>query len=323
MNIKPDKTTEKLVIEEKSFDQFIVKVCDDKHSFLHISLNEEDFYNKLFEYFFDEKRLIRYAENNSTLKFNPTKENFAELYRILKIFLDRENEIPVPNDIDEKLLDVIIDNYTVVDDNGVKKIRLDKVGKIGEYIFSNLLFDYFKFECIIPKLNLVTDRNMNVYGIDTLFYDADTKLLLLGESKVSKDLSGGIALINKSLSTYQAQIDEEYLLILSRRWLKDKEGQFNIDFGSEIELSLTMKDFIERADIQTIGIPLFIAHGIDVDYENIISALSKISKISLYNINTIFIIISLPLLDKKRFVESFTEAIAKRSATYERIVKQS
>ena len=59
-------------IEE--FDKFRVYNLDDKYTFYHIDLKDtEEYYEELFSYFFDENKLLAYAENKSHLKFSPTK----------------------------------------------------------------------------------------------------------------------------------------------------------------------------------------------------------------------------------------------------------
>lgn len=305
-------------IIKQNFNDFEVFLYDDCKSFVHINItNPRLFYSKMFEYFFDESRLLRYIENKASIPFRPTTANFAALYKKLKIFIDKENDIQIPQNLEKNLLDIVSAEHTIIEENGIKKIRLDKIGKIGEYIFSNILSEYFGYQCIIPKLNMLTDYNMSIFGIDTLFYSHENKLLLLGESKVSKSINNGIALINESLSSYQAQIDDEFELILSQRWLKDKMGYFADDFGDKIEISMNMSDFIKKANVRNIGIPIFIAHGGIETTEEIFNELSKIKKIDLYDIETNYIIISLPLIDKDEFVKSFTLAIAERRDLYE------
>lgn len=304
-------------IIKQNFNDFEVYKSDECSSFVHINIsNPSLFYSKMFDYFFDESKLLRYIENKTSISFTPTASNYVALYKKLQIFIDRENDIAYPASLETEILDIVTDEHTLVEENGVKKIRLDKIGKIGEYIFSNILSDYFGFQCVIPKLNILTDYNMSIFGIDTLFYSHESKLLLLGESKVSKSLHNGIALINKSLSSYQSQVDDEFELILSQRWLKDKMGYFSEDFGDKIEISLNMSQFIEKASVKRIGIPIFIAHGGSESIETIFEQLKKIHKIKLYNIDAEYFTISLPLINKDEFVNAFTMAIAERRALY-------
>lgn len=311
-------------VKKEIFNDFEVYSCGELNSFVHISItNSELFYAKMFEYFFDENRLLRYIENKASISFEPTPANYAALYKKLKIFIDRENNIEFPKNIEMDLLSIISAEHTIVEENGIKKIRLDKIGKIGEYIFSNILSEYFGYQCIIPKLNILTDYNMSIFGIDTLYYSHESKLLLLGESKVSKTIKNGIALINKSLSSYQSQVDDEFELILSQRWLKDKMGYFVDDFGDKLEVSVSMSNFIKNASVKKIGIPIFIAHGGDVTPQMIFEELSTIKKVTLYNLETDYIIISLPLIDKDEFIKAFTLKIAERRDLYESNVQKS
>ena len=305
-------------VKKQTFNDFEVYSSDEYTSFVHINItNSKLFYSQMFEYFFDENRLLRYIENKASISFEPTPANYAALYKKLKIFIDKENHVELPKSIEKDLLSIISAEHTLIEQNGIKKIRLDKIGKIGEYIFSNILSEYFGYQCIIPKLNILTDYNMSIFGIDTLFYSHEDKLLLLGESKVSKSIENGIALINKSLSSYQSQVDDEFELILSQRWLKDKMGYFVDDFEDKIEVSIGMSDFIKKASVEKIGIPIFIAHGGNETTEEIFKKLRKIKKVTLYDLKTEYIVISLPLIDKDEFVKAFTLAIAERRAMYE------
>ena len=307
-----------MTVEHKKYEEFTVYIDEDSNSFIHVDIdNPAVFYEKIFCHFFDETRLLRYIENKASVSFFPTAANYATLYRKLAVFLDAENEVEFPSSLAKDALDAIADEYEVVEESGSKKIRLDKIGKIGEYILGTLLSDYFKFECVIPKLNLITDRNMNVYGIDSIYYSPQEKLILLGESKVSKSLENGIAMINSSLTSYQQQVDDEFIFVLNQRWLRDKMGHFGSDFENQLEISLSMSDFVNKAQIETVGIPVFIAHGGDNDVDEIFRKMKKIKRISLYGLKTQYISISLPLIDKKTAMESFVKMLRERREVYE------
>lgn len=173
---------------EKEYEKFIVHQLDDNYSMIHIEIKDnEEFYKSLFECFFTEDKLIKYAENKFNLKFSPTKINFTILYKHLKIYIDDFNEDKYKVDaIQEEMIKILNEEYTIEEKNGKLKVRIDKIGKIGEYIFTCILNEYFKFQCILPKVHLQTSYNMSIYGIDTLFYSKDKEMLLFGESKVTK-----------------------------------------------------------------------------------------------------------------------------------------
>lgn len=215
------------------------------------------------------------------------------------------------------MIRILSDEYELEDaGNGQLKVRLDKMGKIGEYIFCNLLSEYFGLDCIIPKVHLTTDPNMNVYGIDTLFYSCESDMILFGESKLSKSLSNGTGLINKSLQTYEQQIKDEFTLMLSNRFLKNNMGIFGDKYADLVELSLYIEDFIEKADVKKIGIPIFIAHGTNITPDDIFDKLSKIKKTTMLGLETIYVVISLPIFDKSKMISVFTQGIAERRAYY-------
>lgn len=310
-------------ITKKSFNCFNVYSFKDEHSVIHVDIADTpSFYRKLFDYFFDDTRFLQYIENKTSLSFEPTVENYVSLYKRLSLYVDDENIRKMPSDIEDEVIKILAEEYTLEDKgNGNIEVRLDKMGKIGEYIFCNLLSEYFKFCCVIPKANFITDRNMSVFGIDAVFYCPEDKMILFGESKVSISLKNGISLINKSLSTYQQQVDEEFLLVLSQRWLRDKMATFAADFGSFIDRSITMKNFISKAGVTSIGIPVFIAHGSETDTATILSKLSSIKKVKLYDLETKIISISLPIISKSKLVATFTQKIVERREYYESIIQ--
>ena len=305
-------------MEKENFEKFHVYINKEYNCFIHININDSKlFYKEIFDYFFSENLLLKYIENKSSVHFEPTVIHYTTLYKKLSTFIDKENWESLSPNTEKDLLSIDPTEYTIIEENGIKKIRIDKIGKIGEYIFSNILSEYFGFQCIIPKLNLITDYNMNVFGIDTLFYCPKDKLILLGESKVCKNVYNGIQLINASLKNYQSQVDSEFELILSQRIYKEQFGKFGLDFGEKIEMSLSMSEFIKKADIKKICIPIFIAHGETTDVKEIFDEFSKTKKIGLYGIETKYIFISLPLIDKKEFANFITGELIKRKSFYE------
>ena len=157
---------------------------------------------------------------------------------------------------------------------------------------------------------------MNVYGIDTLFYSNQDNLLLFGESKFCIKLQNGINLINESLKKYEQQIDEDFRLILSGGFKNQCNKAFNENFGTIRDESLTMKDFIEKANIEKIGIPLFITHGTEIDEKDILKKLNNIKKYSFFNIDTTYYYISLPIIDKEELIKVFIKKINSKQEYY-------
>lgn len=129
-----------------AFNQFNVVSIDEKATFLHVNLNNNDmFYRSFFEYFFDENRILKYAENKSSLTFSPSPKNYATLFKHLAYYIDEYNQKLLPENIEDEVMRILSDEYELNDDGaGHLCIRLDKIGKIGEYIFCNLLSEYYE-----------------------------------------------------------------------------------------------------------------------------------------------------------------------------------
>lgn len=252
------------------------------------------------------------------MKFSPTKKNFIILYKHLFQYIDEyydEIDIKV---IDEELKKIILDEYeTTEEKENALKIRADKKGKIGEYIFNCILKEYFKFDCIIPKVHMSTSRNMSIYGIDALFYCSNNNMLLFGESKLTNSLKNGISLIKESLKKYEKSIADEFTLTLSNRVLRGELNKFSEIYGDICEMSLDIKDFIFGANITQIGIPIFITHGEEQEINKIIEKLGNIEEKDLLGVKTVYYFISLPIINKQKFIALFTKKIRERRDEYE------
>jgi len=298
-------------IKKYKFSNFEVYVLEDNYSFFHIQISDKKEFMKNFaQYLLNYTNLLRYAKNSSNIDFKPTKENYVQLYRRLNLFVDDENIIEYTSDEEVKSI-LKHEGELIREEKEEIEIRLSKIGRMGEYIFHLILSDFFKFDCIIPKISLTTDKNQSVFGIDELFLCEDKKMILFGESKVTKNLSSGISLLKKSLEKYETEIRDEYLLVLLEENLKMKD--FCTVFDNAHKVCITFDEFIKKAEIKSIGIPLFIAHGQEVDSEKILSSLKKrIERKTFFDIETKYYAISLPIIDKNKFVKYLTDEINKK-----------
>lgn len=304
------------LIKEK-YDCFDVYRDEDYNTFLHVSIDKkEELYKGIFDYFFSDEKLLRYAENKTNLKFDPTLKNYCTLFNHLKIFIDEENAEKCVEGLSDIVKEVLIDEEEIEKKDGKLYIRKDKIGKIGEYIFSCILYDYYKFDCIIPKLLLGTDPNMNVYGIDTLFYSSENNIIMFGEAKFSKNLDNGIKLIKESLKDYENQLRQEFACVLNKRLYNNLLNKFNDLYGDKVVISISMDMFIEKADIRIIGIPIFIAHGEEIMPEEIIKKIKSIVLDTVLGVKVSLIVISLPIVDKREFIIYFTNYIRERLEEY-------
>lgn len=303
-------------LEIKDFGDFKVYNLEDNYTFFHIDITDENkFLNGLCRYLLDENVLLKYAENKSAIKFSPSSKNYVSLFKLLHKFIDDENmHIAL---VDSEIEEILIDEFgDVIDQDGKKFIRLSKVGRIGEYMFHTFLSNYFSFSCILPKVHLVTDRNMSVYGIDVLFFDKVRKMILFGESKVTKRIKNGIALVNKSLQNYEKEINEEFELVLSNSHLVCFElEEF---FPGAREVCVNFSEFIKKTATKCIGVPIFIAHGEEVLHDDILKKLKQgVKRHKFFGLETIYFAISLPIINKEKLLTCLTQAIAEKMKMYD------
>lgn len=307
-----DKTT--------NYCDFTVHSLGDDHVFLHIHCpSPTQFYSSFADFFFSEDRLLKYIENDQHLSFEPTRRNYVTLYKHLRLYIDDYNLFGIPADQDEDILGVIQDEYEIDSiQEDVINVRNSTMGRFGEYFLHVLLSEHFGFDCIIPKVSLTTNRNMSVFGIDSLFYSSREDMIMFGESKLTKTLTSGITLINRSLENYEKQIREEFLLILSSRLIEGNTS-FVARFGNDLNECFTAKEFIRKAGIQKIGVPLFIAHGEEDCADTILSNLKSLNRKGLLGLDTIYIALSLPVLNKANLIDYLTVYIQNKMLTFRQV----
>lgn len=308
----------------EKFECFDVYKIDEGSSFVYVNYKDkESFIEGLVDYAFSEYNLLNYARRKNKIIFEGTDRQYVQLFKNISRFLNRQLEsyVIIPeSDVEKKALE---EEYSCVYDNGKLIVQNDKIGKIGEYIFHILLSEYYKLDCVLPKFERITDRNMSIYGIDALFLDSQRRILYFGESKFCKDIDHGINLINRSLKDYEEQIKEEYLIVLSADDVPLRSPEFKRLFGQARQISITFEKFIKTANITQIGVPIFIAHG-NEDEEQLEpdkyldKMLTKIHKKNFFDLMINYIFISLPVLDKELFVEKAIKKAVEKHHEYER-----
>lgn len=164
---------------------------------------------------------------------------------------------------------------------------------------------------------------MSVFGIDALFYDSKKNIIFFGESKVCKNIDNAITLINRSLGEYEHQIAEEYRLILSNdENIYNLSSEFTDTYQEYTDICITFQEFIEQANINRICVPIFIAHGKSKENDEIEDYLKKmfrrINTNYFFGIETIYLFISLPIIDKDKAIEEIIKWAVKKSNEYER-----
>lgn len=309
-----------MILEEK-FEQFIVYKSDVSNSFLYVDFSNQDrFMDGLSDYVLSEKNLLNYANTMSQTAFTPTLANYKKLYSTLETFLNAEMELLTFDNVSNEVRDTLGNEYTFINKDGNTLVQKGKMGKIGEYIFHVLLTRYFRVSCIIPKFRCTTDRNMSVFGIDALFFDPDKRIIYFGESKVCKTIDNAITLVNRSFADYESQISEEYKLVLSNSDAFRLSEEFQSAFERYTEVCISFEGFMKAASVSQIYVPAFIAHGNGANNNTPADFLhkmnTKIIRDSFFGLDTKYLFISLPIIDKAKMMNIIMKKVVKKSNEY-------
>lgn len=301
----------------EKFDGFDVYKSKNKNIFIRIGNLDFKKYDGFFDWAFTDEMLLRYMDfDDNCLPEDLDDYKRIAILKALRRFIDETNIGMMPYDKKyDNIYEILKDEDLLVLDGKDIKVRKDKIGKIGEFIFYNILSDYFHFNCIYNKIQMSTSLNMSVFGMDQLFYSYKDNLLMFGESKFCNNIDNGIALINESLGEYKDRLEQEFVLVLSNEAIRDK-----MDLPEELKnatrKSLTFNDFIKLTGVTCIGIPIFIMHGVDEDINSIMNKLDKIKTISIQGLNINYIFISVPIKSKEQFVARITRRIDERMQEY-------
>lgn len=293
-----------MIIAEE-FDQFTVYKETKAHQFCYIKIGEDSFYEDFASYLLDFEMIKKHASINLGIDTELTLEDYNEIFDRLRNFVDLEKIYNVA-ELDQAVVDIL--DQELIKDSA--DLRRDKWGRIGEYIFNIILDSYFNLDCIVRKFALSTSRNMPVFGIDTVHCSLSDKTMYFGESKMVGSLKNGVQLIAKSLECYEAQIAEEYFTIRNNQFTRNQEFLELFDYS--MKRCLSFSELIKATGITTIGIPVFVSHGGDYTTANVFMELRKIPMKQLFGLDTIYYLISVPVIDKNRFREAFVNVIRQK-----------
>lgn len=305
-------------ISQSEFFDYTVYSIDNCHSFTHAQLNNEDnLYRCLSSFFLDENRLIQYVENDRAVHFNQTSAHIAEMYKRLSLFAAKPNYLDVPRGLSEGARLAIESEYKLVDNGLGSYVAMQPaVGRLGEYFLHVFLSEYFQLDCVVPKIDMTTDPNMSVFGIDSLFFSAKESMIYFGEAKFSKALTSGVSLLRESLNSYEKQIGDEFKLIFSARHIK-RHPEFERLFGEAVNESCTFEEFSRRSGLTSICVPMFVAHGDESAVEPILTKLAGLPCKQLFGLQTAYWGISLPVISKQKLVDAMMALIQEKMTSLE------
>lgn len=309
------------MIQTETFEQFTIYKDGSSDSFVYAHFDKPDlFMNGLADYLLSEYNLLNYANTLTPIDFTPTPAIYKKLYNTLGTFLNSDLELLTFDDVSEEVRTALGEEYHFVDSNGKTLLQKDKIGKIGEYALHLLLTNYYKVHCIIPKFRCTTDRNMSVFGIDALFFDPEQHTIYFGESKVCDKIDNAITLANCSFDDYEEQIAEEYRLVLSNDEVFNLSLEFKDAFKQHTEVCISFQDFIKAASISKICVPAFLAHGnssgAHTPEQFLHKMNSKLHKKQFFGLDTEYIFISLPLINKAEMMNVIMQKVVKKNNDY-------
>lgn len=309
------------MIQTEIFEQFTVYKDGASSSFLFAHFDKPDlFFNGLADYLLSEYNLLNYANTLTPIAFTPTPAIYKKLYNTLSTFLNDELELLTFDDVSAEIRTALGEEYHFIDVNGKTLLQKDKIGKIGEYALHLLLTNYYKVHCILPKFRSTTDRNMSVFGIDALFFDPKQRTIYFGESKVCGSIDNAITLVNRSFDDYENQIAEEYKLVLSNDEVFNLSQEFKNAFQQHTEVCISFQDFIKAAAINKICVPAFLAHGNTNSTHTPDKFLEKMNsnlhRNQFFNLDTEYIFISLPIIDKAEMMNVIMQKVVKKNNEY-------
>lgn len=303
------------MITSQKYDKFTVYNDTEAYQFQFITINEESFFEDFSKYILDFSKIKKHANINLGINEEFSLQDYNNIYNRLLSFVDFERIFDVTS-IDDSIVG-ILDKELIKEE----KIRRDKWGRIGEYIFNIILDSYFNLDCIIRKFTLNTSRNVSVYGIDTVHCSLKDKTLFFGESKMVDNIDNGILLIEKSLSSYEAQISEEYYTIKNNSF--SRSDAFLKVFGDDLDHCLNFTSLIGRAGINKIGIPLFISHGGKFNTENVFSKMRAINQNKVFGLDTVYYLISVPVISKEKLRDAFVNVIREKIKECEQCIMKT
>lgn len=305
-------------ISRSEFFDYAVYSIGNCHSFVHAQLdNSDNLYRNLSLFFLDENRLIQYVENDRAVRFNQTPTHVAEMYKRLSLFAAKPSSLVVPRELSEGARLAVESEFELMDQGFNNCVAMQPaIGRLGEYFLHVFLSEYFQLDCVVPKIDLTTDPNMSVFGIDSLFFSADKSMIYFGEAKFSKALTSGVSLLRESLSSYEKQIKDEFTLTFSARHIK-RHPEFERIFGGAINESCTFEEFSQRAGLTSICVPMFVAHGDEIAVEPILAKLAGLPCKQLFGLQTEYWGISLPIISKQKLVDAMMMLIQEKMTSLE------
>ena len=174
-------------------------------------------------------------------------------------------------------------------------------GDLAEYLMS-ILIDRFGFsKTLISKISLKTNPNMPVYGNDNIYYDLNKNILYFGESKFYESIDNALKNALQSI--------ERHSTITEISFLENHTNNFIAENGETLKKIQQKFEILDSSNFNISSICFVVEDELYLkkDIETIISKYEANNKYKKIIDNSLIII--LPILSKKEFLEYFKEKI--------------
>lgn len=293
----------------------------------HIRIDNDEFNKFIIKSIFEDKELYRYITNwldepkDDLKKLYPIKQLISLIKNLKKEYI-RDN---VPKEIKKKIckskraklfgveIDVNKKDWEQKFDQYLED-NISGYDVVAKIILSKIIEEKFEANVFVTKLSHATNRNMKVFGMDTVHFNEKTNTMFYGESKLTNTIDLGLKEHSEELDLIDFKINEECQLlaqfqndIRSSEKIKDEI----VDFGIKMTINraLSFLNLKKEEKPYNVALVFFVAHGENYDYEFITNKVNLFrKKIHLQDIE--INCVTLPIKDKNDFIKRVEEVIS-------------
>ena len=239
-------------------------------------------FNAICDILLNEKNLLYYAtQKESTKTIVDTRKYVDSLIK------------------NKSLIYAIDDIFNALGWNGNINIENTRFqGDLAEYLMSILLDKFTNVETLISKISFKTSPKMSVYGNDNVYYDYENDVLYFGESKFYQDAKEGLEAALESI--------DKHSTIEEISFVRDHTSSFIAENGEKRIKVIEKYENAYTDDLNIKNIIFIINQNIckKEEYEEMLIEYF-VDKESLHNKTEEIIMVFLPILSKKEFLNYF------------------
>lgn len=276
----------KLKTVELNDNQYYFKIKHANYDWQMLLLNKNYLYDVLCELIFNQTNMFYYLTQKVSTKTLAETRKFVKQLEKKGIINGQINSIFNTLGWNKEFLNI---ESTVFQ------------GDLAEYLMS-ILIDMFDFsKTLISKISYKTNPKMPIYGNDNIYYDIKTKILYFGESKFHKTMDEAFKNALESIKKHNN--------ITEVSFLENHTLGFIAENGKELKKLQQKFEIIDSSKINIASICFIVEDELYLksDIEDVIKKYeNNIEYVTIMNHS---IVIILPILSKKEFLEYFKNKI--------------